>query len=88
MLKYSIKRLLLLIPVLLGVTFIIYAAMNLSGTDYVDSLITEDMTEEQVAALRAHYGLDKPRLERLHREDVPGRPGQILQQRSGRLGIL
>ena len=64
MLKYSIKRLLLLIPVLLGVTFIIYAAMNLSGTDYVDSLITEDMTEEQVAALRAHYGLDKPLLER------------------------
>ena len=64
MLKYALKRILLLIPVLLGVTFIIYAAMNLSGTDYVDSLITEEMTQEEIDALRAHYGLDKPLLER------------------------
>ena len=64
MLKYALKRILLLIPVLLGVTFIIYAAMNLSGTDYVDSLITEDMTQEEIDALRAHYGLDKPMLQR------------------------
>ncbi len=64
MLQYVIKRFLLLIPVLLGVAFIIYAAMNMSGADYVDTLDTDDWTEEQIQEYRAHLGLDKPLLVR------------------------
>ena len=64
MLKYAIKRILLLIPVLLGVIFLIYVCMNLSGVNYVDGHITDDMTEEQVRALREKYEVDKPLLQR------------------------
>ncbi len=59
MLKYSIKRLLLLIPVLIGVSFFIFASMNMAKGDFVDTLITEDMTDDDIKALREYYGLDK-----------------------------
>jgi len=63
MLKYIGKRLLLMIPVIIGVSFFIFVAMNLAQGDYVDTLVLEDMTEEQVEALRAKYNLDKGILE-------------------------
>ena len=50
----------LLIPVLIGVSFFIFVAINAANGDYVDSLNTEDMTPQEIADLRAHYGLDKP----------------------------
>ena len=64
MLRYIWKRLLLLIPVVIGVSFFIFVAVNAANGDYVDSLNTDDMTKEEVADLRAHYGLDKPLLVR------------------------
>ena len=64
MLRYIWKRLLLLIPVVIGVSFFIFVAVNVANGDYVDSLNTDDMTKEEVADLRAHYGLDKPLLVR------------------------
>ena len=63
MLKYIGKRLLLMIPVIIGVSFFIFVAMNLAQGDYVDTLVLENMTEEQVEALRAKYNLDKGILE-------------------------
>ena len=35
MLKYTVKRLLLLIPVLVGITFLSFAMMRLAGGDAV-----------------------------------------------------
>ena len=64
MLRYVIKRLLLMIPVVLGVSFFIFVAVNAANGDYVDSLNTDDMTKEEVANLRAKYDLDKPLLVR------------------------
>ena len=57
--RYIIKRILLMIPVIIGVSFIIFVSMNWAQGDYVDTLETGDMTLEQVEALRAKYGLDK-----------------------------
>jgi len=62
--RYICKRFILLIPVIVGISFIIFAAMNLAQGDYVDSLDQDEMTAEQIAALRAEYGLDQPLLVR------------------------
>jgi len=59
-LRYVWKRLVLLIPVLIGVSFFIFVAINAANGDYVDSLNTEEMTPAEIAELRAYYGLDKP----------------------------
>ena len=64
MLQYIWKRLLLLIPVVLGVSLFIFLAVNAASGDFVDSLNTDDMTKEEIIAIRAHYGLDKPLLVR------------------------
>lgn len=57
--RYVLKRLLLMIPVIIGTSLIIFLAMNLAQGDYVDTLVLEDMPEEKVAELRAKYNLDK-----------------------------
>ena len=64
MLRYVWKRLLLLIPVVIGVSFFIFVAVNAANGDFVDTLNTEDMSAEEIAALRAKYGLDQPLLVR------------------------
>ena len=60
MLKYIIKRLLWLIPIILCVSFIIYALLDLAPGSVVDSMITENMSQEDIDNLRAEYDLDKP----------------------------
>lgn len=57
--RYILKRLLLMIPVIIGVSLIIFLAMNLAQGDFVDTMVLEDMSAEQVAELRAKYNLDK-----------------------------
>jgi peptide/nickel transport system permease protein len=61
--RYILKRILLMIPVIVGVSFIIFTAMNLAQGDFVDTLNTEDMSAEAVEALREAYGLNKSLLE-------------------------
>ncbi len=60
MLRYTLKRILLLIPILIGVSLFIFLAMDMAQGDYVDSIIDERMTPEMEAELRAKYGLDQP----------------------------
>lgn len=50
----------MLIPVLICVSFIVYALLDLAPGSVIDSMITDSMSEEAVAALRAEYDLDKP----------------------------
>lgn len=64
MLRYTIKRLLLLIPTIIGISLFIFVAMNAASGDYVDTINTDDMSQEQIMELRAKYGLDKPVLQR------------------------
>lgn len=65
--RYIIKRLLMLIPVLLGVAFIIYAIMNVAEGDPVYQVAGPDATEEQLEALREEMGLNGSLLERYFR---------------------
>ena len=65
--RYIIKRLLMLIPVLLGVAFIIYAIMNVAEGDPVYQVAGPDATEEQLDALREEMGLNGSLLERYFR---------------------
>lgn len=60
MLKYTIKRILLLIPTIIGITLFIYLIMSLVPGDPVEMLSPLEATYEQKEALRADLGLDKP----------------------------
>ncbi|MGD9093433.1 MAG: ABC transporter permease [Anaerolineales bacterium] len=59
MTQYIIRRLLLAIPVLIGVTFIAYAMLLLTG-DPTGAIAGEHATPELRAAIRERYGLDDP----------------------------
>ena len=60
MLRYIVKRLLWLIPILICVSLIIFILMDAAPGSIIDSLINEEMTQEDIAALRKQYDLDKP----------------------------
>ncbi len=59
MYRYVLKRLLQIIPVIIGVSFIIYIAMDLAPGDIVALLTPDNATPEQVAEIRAQYGYDR-----------------------------
>ncbi len=63
MIKYVIRRLLYLIPVLLGVSFIIFVLFNLVSGDPTAVLLGKNATARQMAELREQLGLNKPLLE-------------------------
>ena len=65
--KYILKRILLMIPVIIGVSFIIFFAMNMAQGDYLDTQDLGELTAEQIAALRESMDLDKPLLEQYAR---------------------
>jgi peptide/nickel transport system permease protein len=60
MLRYTITRILWLIPILICVSFIIFALMDAAPGSVVDSMITESMTTKEIQELKAKYNLDKP----------------------------
>jgi glutathione transport system permease protein len=60
MLGYTLRRLVLLIPVFLAVSVIIFAIIHLIPGDPVDSLLKVGSGPEQRAEITARYGLDKP----------------------------
>lgn len=59
MLKYILKRLLLIIPVVIGITLFIYLLLDIGMGDPTALILGPDASAEQVAALRAELGLDK-----------------------------
>lgn len=60
MIKYIIRRLLYLIPVLLGVSFIIFVLFNLVSGDPSAVLLGKNATAKQMIELREQLGLNKP----------------------------
>lgn len=64
MLKYIFKKVLGMIPMLIIITFIIYALLEFTPGDAVSHMMDPEsvarMTEEQLAEARAAYGLDDP----------------------------
>ncbi len=60
--KYVLRRVMLLIPVIIGVTFIIFTMMYLTPGDPARIMLGESAKAEDVARLREELGLDKPYL--------------------------
>lgn len=63
MLRYIIKRILWLIPILLGVSFIVFTIMYLSPGDPVTLILGEGASTEAYEALRSQMGLDRSFIE-------------------------
>src|SRR5258705_10543999 len=64
MLTFLLRRLMLAVPVLLGVVFVVMLTVELIPGDPVALLLGEPATPEAVARLRDYLGLDKPLLVR------------------------
>lgn len=60
MIRYIIKRLLWMIPVVLGVIFVVYFISWMAPGDPVLTMLGDSYTPERYAALQAELGLDKP----------------------------
>ncbi len=65
--KYILKRILMMIPVLLGVTLLIFTLLYFAEGDPARNLLGADATEEEVQELRDEWGLDDPFLVRYGR---------------------
>src|SRR6476659_10509152 len=69
MLRYTLHRLLIMIPTLLVISFITFAIIKLPPGDFLSNQIAELQSQgdkaalEKVDFLRKQYGLDKPFLE-------------------------
>ena len=63
--KYVIDRLIQLIPVLLGITFLSFAMMQIAGSDAITEMYADKgaVSVEIINAKRAELGLDKPFIE-------------------------
>ena len=60
MIKYIIRRLVLLVPVLFGVSLATFVVMHLFTTDPAAMILGQHATVEKMAAVRQELGIDKP----------------------------
>ncbi|WP_203333736.1 ABC transporter permease [Planococcus beigongshangi] len=60
MLSYILRRLLMLIPVLFGVSIVIFIALRVIPGDVAATILGTDATPETLAQLRKNFGLDLP----------------------------
>lgn len=60
MFRYIVKRVLFLIPIMVGVIVIVFCIRAITPGDPIDNLLSEDATEEQRQELREELGLDRP----------------------------
>jgi peptide/nickel transport system permease protein len=60
MLRFVVRRLLLLVPILLGLSILVFGWIHLLPGSPADALLGERGTPADVARIRHQYGLDKP----------------------------
>jgi ABC-type dipeptide/oligopeptide/nickel transport system permease component len=65
--RFLVERLVKAIPTLLGITLVAFVVLRLAPGDPVDIMIagSQNARPEDLAAMRAAYGLDQPRRRRL-----------------------
>ncbi len=63
--KYIFERLLMMIFVIFGVTFLVFTILYISPMDPAKNILGETATKEQIAEFKAVYGLDKSYIVRL-----------------------
>ena len=56
----TIRRLLGVLPVILGVSIIVFGLMHLAPGDPVELLLPEDATQEDIERTTREWGLDRP----------------------------
>ncbi|WP_041081767.1 ABC transporter permease [Thermotoga profunda] len=67
MIKFISRRLLLLIPVIIGVSIISFSIMHMIPGDPARIIAGEGATKQDIEAIRSKYGLDKPLIEQYFR---------------------
>ena len=72
MIRYIFKRILAMIPVIIGVTILIFTLLYFAKGEPAQMILGSDATKEEVDQLNEKLGLDKPYFERLtsYMEDV------------------
>jgi len=60
MIRYIVKRLVLIIPILIGVTFFVFMLLSLTPGDPARVALGSGATDEQLALFRAQNGLNDP----------------------------
>jgi peptide/nickel transport system permease protein len=60
MLRFVVRRLLLLVPILLGLSILVFAWIHALPGSPAESLLGEHATAQAVTQIRHQYGLDKP----------------------------
>src|SRR5213596_737569 len=60
MLRFVVRRLLLLVPILLGVSILVFAWIRALPGSPAQSLLGERATPQLIAQTRHQYGLDRP----------------------------
>jgi ABC-type dipeptide/oligopeptide/nickel transport system permease component len=63
MLRYLARRLLLTVPVLIGVATLVFALIHLVPGDPAQAMLGESASQEEIESLRHALGLDRPLLE-------------------------
>ena len=86
--KYILKRLISLIPVILGVTLLVYLIMYMAPGDPAKSILGEQASPEDIAALRLKMGLDDPILIQYGRYILKVFQGDLGDSYKTRLPIL
>lgn len=64
MYRYIIKRVLMMIPVLIAVSFVVFFLMDLAPGDIISSMAPQDATEAEIEMLREDLGLNGTLIER------------------------
>ena len=64
MVKYVVSRLLLLIPIIVGVSFIVFSILSLTPSDPASIILGMNAEQEAIDALNRQLGFDKPFLVR------------------------
>lgn len=60
MLKFIVRRLVMLIPVLIGVSFIVFSILSFTPGDPVEMRLGDNYSPEAYETMKAEMGLDKP----------------------------
>jgi ABC-type dipeptide/oligopeptide/nickel transport system permease component len=63
LLRFIVRRVLLTVPVLLGVATLVFALIHVVPGDPAQAMLGETASDEEVAALRTRLGLDRPLIE-------------------------
>ena len=67
MYRYIMKRILMMIPVLIAVSFVVYFLMDLAPGDIISSMAPQDATEAEIEIMREELGLNGSLIERYFR---------------------